>query len=152
MRAVKRKNRIEKEVFVTQAKSFPSVHSADEIAQLGDMKNLSCLSIIRFDQPAEFLLTADGTLSHGDEVFVKDGVIPPDATMRALGQIVRNPCFHNVIELPPAKADEVVQALVFECPDKRFRVCFCLLQRGQVFHKIDQLRDVHLTLEVRRHG
>ena len=90
MQAVKRKKRIERAVFVTQAKSFSPVHSAKgSILQAGDVKSLGCLSIVRFNELAELLLTANSTLSHWNEIFLENGVIPSNAAMRALGQIMR---------------------------------------------------------------
>ena len=81
---------------------------------------------------AEFGLAANMSLGHWNEFLIEHRVVSADSSMRTLFVIIFQPHPKDIVQMPAAETDEVIQHFVLHFPDIRFdeRVCLSRLRRN----------------------
>lgn len=120
-------------------------HRSQSVPELGrlfaleEAFGLGGVSVVAFDNAAEFAFTTNLALCTWTEVDVENGVVSTDSSMRSFVVIVAQPGCCNIVELSSAEADEVVKTLLFDGSDERLR-------EGVRFRRFDGCSDASNVL------
>ena len=114
--------KIQKNYIASSRKSGAgAIHQYENLLeQLNSNENLRGFAVITFKNAAEFGLASNSAVCLRNEIVVQNGVVSTNTAMRSLLVIMFQPYAKDVVKLPAAKTDKVIQTFAFRGSNKTF--------------------------------